>query len=704
MLVEEGLSMEAKATNLMKFLGKPIQFVIPIYQRKYSWDIKQCQQLWNDIVKVASEDSTDGHFMGSIVYVEKGLYNITSVPQVLVIDGQQRLTTISLVLTALAKAIDGKGAKEISKKKIENYYLFNNEEEGDLKYKLLLTQTNRETLKCLVEGHDLSTVDPSEKVLENYTFFENKILTSNLDVDTIFKGLSKLIIVDIALDRERDNPQLIFESLNSTGLDLTQADLIRNFVLMGLEAKEQDELYRKYWHPMECGFGQERYAENFDYFMRDFLTIKIGRIPNLGEIYREFKDYIFRMQNILIRDVVMDIHHYADLYCKLAFCRYEDKEILEGIQRVAELKYNVVYPFLVVVLDDYQNNIISKPDLIEILHLVESYILRRSICGIPTNSLNKTFANLRKEVRPESYLESVKAAFMMMDSYRRFPKDEEFRLALETKDLYHTRLISYVLDRLENHNRKEKVIISNFTIEHIMPQKDQLTPEWQIDLGANWKRVHDTYLHTLGNLTLTGYNSELGYSSFTRKQTMEGGFKDSPIRMNRYLASVARWDEEGIKARASHLSEMASDIWSYPTLSEDILNKYREKEDSESKKTYTLETHKPNLYGSGLEIFNILRARILSLDPRIREEIKKVYIAYKFDTNFVDLVPWKGTLEVTLNMPFSELVDSQKKARNTPRGTHWGNGDISIALTSVKDIDYVMTLIKQALDWQMNGD
>lgn len=275
--------MKATETNFLKFLKEPKQFVIPIYQRTYSWTLQQCQQLWHDILRVAGDETVSGHFIGSVVYIEHGLYHVTSVPQLLIIDGQQRLTTLSILLAVLSKAIETSGNNlEISRKKIENYYLFNNEKEGEARYKLLLTQTDKETFIRLLENRELPS-GSSRQIIENYHYFKSQIRKAEIDLNNLYQGISKLIIVDIALERERDNPQLIFESLNSTGLDLSQADLIRNYVLMGLAPKQQTEIYENYWYPMEQSFEKAGSTELFDRFMRDYLTVKYrsGTISNL---------------------------------------------------------------------------------------------------------------------------------------------------------------------------------------------------------------------------------------------------------------------------------------------------------------------------------------------------------------------------------------------------------------------------------------
>ncbi len=689
--------MKASETNFLKFLQGTKQFIIPIYQRKYSWTIQQCRQLWNDVVRAATEDQIKGHFVGSIVYIEKGLYQISSVPQLLVIDGQQRMTTLTLFLLALGKAIEESGQSfDMTKKKIMNYYLVNNDEEGELYNKLILTQSDKDTLISLIADKKIPE-EYSQRVYENYTFFLEQIKKSEIDLNKLYQGIAKLIVVDISLDRDHDNPQLIFESLNSTGLDLSQADLIRNFVLMKLEPKEQAELYKEYWHPMEKSFGNLNDAALFDRFMRDYLTVKTGRIPNIQQVYLSFKEYVFQSNDLTVQQIVEDIYRFSKHFVKLAFQTEKDKDINQVLVDINTLKVDVSYPFLLEVYDDYENQKISKSDFISILKLVEAYVFRRAICGVPTNSLNKTFATISKEVNKAEYLESVFAAFLLKDSYKRLPSDEEFVRELIIKDVYNFRNRNYLLRKLENFNRKEIVDIEAYTIEHIMPQNKNLSPEWRQDLGANWEEVQKTYLHTLGNLTLTRYNSELSDRPFKEKRDMEGGFADSPLRLNKGLGKLEAWNEDEITKRARTLADLALQVWQYPQLSEDVLSKYSKKYSDNETVTYTLADHQ-ELQGEMLVLFEKLSKRICNLDSSVRMEFKKLYIAFKTTTNFVDIVPQKSRLRLSLNMAFDEIQDPRGICKDVSNVGRWGNGDVEIGISSEDEIDYAMFLIKQSFE------
>lgn len=689
--------MKAVETNLLKFLQGTKQFIIPIYQRKYSWTINQCRQLWNDIVRSAEDENVKGHFVGSIVYIERGLYVTSSVPQLLVIDGQQRMTTLTLFLLALGKAIEESDqACDITKKKIMNYYLVNNDEEGELYHKLILTKSDKDTLINLISDKKFPD-EYSQRVYENFTFFLEVIKKSEIDLNKLYQGIAKLIVVDISLDRDHDNPQLIFESLNSTGLDLSQADLIRNFVLMKLEPKEQTDLYTEYWYPMERSFGNLNDSALFDRFMRDYLTVKTGKIPNILDVYAVFKDYVYHHSEQTVKDIIEDIYRFSKHFVKLAFQTEKDKSINQVLVDINTLKVDVSYPFLLEVYDDYEHQKLSKEDFIAILKLVEAYVFRRAICGVATNSLNKTFATIIKEINKESYLESTTAALLLKESHRRFPKNEEFVQELVIKDVYNFRNRNYLLRKLENFNRKEIVDIESYTIEHIMPQNQNLSSEWRHDLGENWEEVHKTYLHTLGNLTLTRYNSELSDRSFKEKRDLEGGFADSPLRLNKGLGKLDVWNEDEIFKRARLLADQALLVWEYPQLSNDVLSKYTKKDSEGEAVTYTINDH-PELQGEMLALFEELRKRICNMDSSVREEFKKMYIAYKTITNFVDIVPQKSKLRLSLNMPYADINDPKKLCKDVSNVGHWGNGDVEIGVSSADEIDYALFLIKQSFE------
>lgn len=694
--------MEAKETNFLKFLNRPMQLSIPIYQRTYSWKIKECEQLWKDIIKAGSDKYISGHFVGSIVYVEKGLYQVSALPRLLVIDGQQRLTSLSLLLSALCNHIkDNNIQSELNPDKIVSYYLLNDKEDGEEKYKLILTQTDKIALFKILDKLDLTDED-SIRIKENYDYFLSKIQETP-DLNTLYKGISKLIIIDVSLDREKDNPQLIFESLNSTGLELTQADLVRNFILMGLEKDEQEKLYKNYWHPMEKSFGHTENSELFDKFMRDYLTVKLNRIPNIKDIYTEFKKY---SANFDTQELVKDIFEYSKYFVNIALDKEPDNEIKEIFVDINDLKVDVSYPFILSVYKDYVNKKISKEDLIKILKLIESYVFRRAICGVPTNSLNKTFSTLYKQITQENYLESITALIILQDGYRRLPDNDEFKKELIIKDVYNFRNRNYLLRKIENFERKEKVDVETYTIEHIMPQNPNLSEGWKQELGENWKEIQKKYLHTIGNLTLTGYNSEYQDKLFKEKRDLKDkngtsiGFRNSPIRLNRYLENIDNWNEQKIIERADDIANIAIKIWIYPKIAQEVINKYKPEEEIEQEKpVYSLYDHEYLKEGEPMRpIFDEIRKKILNIDSSVRERPNKLYIAYKSITNFVDLVPQKRAMRLSVNIPFEKIIDPQGKCRDIRGIGKWGTGDSELKISSHEEIEYAMSIIKQAFD------
>ncbi|MFA6925260.1 MAG: DUF262 domain-containing protein [Bacteroidales bacterium] len=693
--------MKATEAKLIDFLKKSPQFIIPIYQRTYSWSEKECLQLWEDILRTGSNDKITAHFVGSIVYVEKGLYSVSSQSPLLVIDGQQRLTTVSLMIEALARALgENEPIEGFSAKKMRNYFLLNPLEEGEKKYKLILSQTDKTTLTSLLDQNSYPK-DFSVRVKANFDFFTEKITEEKDNLLAVCKGLAKLIIVDISLNRDQDNPQLIFESLNSTGRELSQADLIRNFILMGLEHELQSKLYDQYWRPMEIDFGQEGYAVYFDGFMRHYLTVKTGVIPKEREVYEAFKQYARSPEISSIEALVSDIRTFAGHYCAMALGAETNQELKMAFHDLRELKVDVAFPFLLEIYNDYKKDILSPDELLKIVRLVENYVFRRAICGIPTNSMNKTFGNFSRNLKKDRYLESVQANFMLLPSYRRFPDDEEFKREIKIKDVYNFRSRSYWLRRLENYNRKERVPVDEYTIEHIMPQNENLSATWRAELGPEWERIQKTYLHTLGNLTLTGYNSEYSDRPFIEKRNMKGGFSESPLKLNRSIADKETWAEKNIIERAESLSTQAIDVWFAPKIESSVLEEYKPKTELTE---YSIEDH-PHLASDPMKsVFKEFRKQVLALDPCVTETFLKLYVAYKAETNFVDIVPQAKRLRLSLNVTFAEINDPKGLCKDVSALGRWGNGDVEVGLSKIEEIPYIMSLVRQAFEKQIGQE
>ncbi|GAA8101433.1 hypothetical protein HpDR12_05140 [Helicobacter pylori] len=444
--------MEAKEATLLGFFkeNQNNQFVIPIYQRLYSWKKEQCEQLWDDIIKIGGNDKMNGHFIGSILYAR---VDDTHSSPLLIIDGQQRLTTITLLLIALRNH----SSDEVKRKEIESY-LINSNKDGDKKFRLILSESDKDTLLFLIDKNKREPSEPSLKIVENFKLFEKWIRKNTDKLETIFKGLEKLMIVWIALKKEKDDPQLIFESMNSKGIELTQTDLIRNYIIMETEVEKQENFYNQYWRAMEEDFKQNETL--FNRFVRHYLTIKIGKIPNEKRVYEAFKDYQ-QKEGIEIEDLLKDLQKYCGYFCQIAFKKEADKDLNKALSFLVDLEMDVVYPLLLELYSDYSDGVLSKQDFIPIIYLTESYICRRAVCGLGTNSLNKVFPSFTKHIQKDEYFKSLKAHFGSLTGNQKFPNDFEFKDSLITIDFYHFKKNKYFLERLENFDTKEPVDTQN---------------------------------------------------------------------------------------------------------------------------------------------------------------------------------------------------------------------------------------------------
>lgn len=688
--------MDARKGNIYEILNGNKQFLIPVYQRYYSWDIQQCTRLWNDIAEMQKKGKV-GHFVGSIVNIAEQAMP-TGVQKYMIIDGQQRMTTLSLLLLALRDyAIKNPDDTTINARRIDNMLLKNEYESGDERYKLLLTETDRDILMRLVEEKPIPD-DTRSRLLDNYKFFAGKIADKELQPAEVYESIGKLQIVNITLDRTVDDAQAIFENLNSTGKELSESDLIRNYVLMGLEPTEQTYVYEHLWRPMELLFVYETQDSVMDRFFRDYLTMKITRIPKQDRVYEEFKLYHLNCEFGTIRELCQDLLTYAKYYTDMVFKRSSNPALKSLYEDINDLRMEVSYPFLLKVHNDYAEGIISEDDLKLIIRLCISYVFRRSICDIPTNSLNKTFATLRNEIRQDDYVNSIKAFFVMRDDYKEFPNDDKFTAVFVSRDIYTMRSRNFILSHLENYGNKAPIIIENYTIEHIMPQNNSLSPEWQQMLGANWREVQKTYLHTIGNLTLTAYNSEMSDHPFMVKMDMEGGFKESALRLNAYVVKLTEWNEQRIKERASLLADKAKQIWAFPDMTAAELAPYQTVEKPAER--YSLETYDTNVFTKTL--FEVLDRRIQNLSPDVKREFKKLYVAYKLDTNFVDIVFQKQRLRISVNMKFSEVIDPNGICRDITGLGRWGNGDVELYMEHTSDVDQIMEIVEQSYRLQVD--
>lgn len=566
--------MQAGETTLNKLLNTSRQFIVPIFQRNYSWQKSQYEQLWFDILRASKFKEKQNHFIGSIVYIDMGT-PAGRPQQLLLIDGQQRLTTISILLCAIKDYVQkfNLETKLINLAKIKNQFLYNSDEIDEDKYKLLLNVQDKETYIKLIDNTIFTVNKPATNIIKCYEFFYERIedfIKQYGQIDEIYAGIFKLSLVSISLDKDSDNPQMIFESMNSTGKDLSQTDLLRNYLLMDLTPEKQTRLYKTYWKPMEELFGEDIYKNDvnkFDYFIRDFLILKsdTGYICKINNVYENFKRY-YLDNNCEKFAVLRDLFTYAKYYACIDLLQENDDELKLYWQEFKKLDSHVVYPFLLKLYDDYSRQILIKEDFKKILQVVISYLWRRAICEIPTNSLSKTFATLYQAVDKDDYVNSVIKAFVFKSSYKRFPSDYEVREKLQTKDIYHFRLRKYLLEALENYYHKEPIDLNtaNYTIEHIMPQNIEHNLSWQKMLGEDWQEVHSLYLHSLGNLTITGYNAEMSNKSFGEKVNGESGFKHSHLKLNESIVQCDVWNKKAIQRRTNILTDIILKIWKYP--------------------------------------------------------------------------------------------------------------------------------------------
>ncbi|WP_343330358.1 DUF262 domain-containing protein [Polaribacter staleyi] len=563
--------MKANETKVEDFLSSnKTQFVIPVYQRNYDWSTSQCKQLLDDILEVGTSKRTNAHFIGSVVYVHDDVYTSSRIKELTVIDGQQRLTTLTLIyltLYRLAIEMDDKALEA----EISETYLTNKFAPEEEKLKLRPTENNDKAIKYLLRSDSNEEFNDFSKVIDNFNYFKSRITAENIEY--VLKGLSKLMFVEISLDREKDDPQRIFESLNSTGLELSQADLIRNYILMGLNRKSQNKIYNNYWEIIEkLAKDESLNTSKVSDFIRDYLTLVNNKIPNKSKVYLEFKAKFPTTDLEELENNLLPIKSLVKYYNKLLNPKNEsDREIRTQLEYINRLEVNVAFPFLMKVYEDYSENIIDKQTFIKVLDFIQSFAWRRFILGLPTNALNKIFMTLYEKIDKDNYLVSLQKWLLKRPGSQRFPKNNELIESLKLKDVYNVKSKNrtYLLERLENFENKEPVKIegnTDITIEHIFPQNPD--PKWKIDLGTDeYNFIKETYLNTIGNLTLSGNNGKLGNKIFTYKRDLENaGYKDSRLWLNKYLSIAEKWNKTEIERRFDLLAERFLKIWEYPAI------------------------------------------------------------------------------------------------------------------------------------------
>lgn len=558
--------MKGSETKLLEYMeGSKKRFVIPVYQRNYDWKMENCKQLYDDLVTVVRSNRRS-HFFGSIVssYQPNGRYS-----EYLVIDGQQRLTTVSLLLLAMYNLLkQGKvsAQTETMAQEIFEDYLVDKHQPKETRIKLKPVKNDQSAFGKLFDAEEDHVKNSNLTV--NYAYFYNRIQKEEITIDQLYDALFTLEIINIELTHD-DNPQLIFESLNSTGVALSEGDKIRNFILMGLPAKEQNDYYERYWNKIEV-------CTDYDVslFVRDYLSVKQQIIPSMNKVYFTFKSYV-QTSAAETEALLKDLLAYAKWYEILLKGKTTDKQLNACINRLNRLETTVTRPFFLEILRLHSENKLTIGEVREIFLFAENYLFRRTICDLPTNALNKIFLMLHKEIvrfdgTEENYVAKFKYALLSRGDRGRFPDDNEFTDAFAARQVYqmNSKNKIYILERFENFGTIEDKDIyrhfddGDYSIEHIMPQ--HLTPAWIKALGEDYEQIHEQWLHRIANLTLTGYNSKYSNSPFAEKRDTQNGFRESGLRLNTWIAQQDNWGLPELEKRSQMLMERALTIWAMP--------------------------------------------------------------------------------------------------------------------------------------------
>lgn len=551
--------------------GKRTRFVIPVYQRNYDWKQEQCGRLFDDLVEVA-KTGRDEHFFGSIV-------SQTPRGERVIIDGQQRITTVFLLLAAVRSQLREKVVASESPEladDIDEDYLIDRKHKKQQKLRLKLVKSDSEAFGAILDEKEGGYI-PESNITQNFLYFKNRIASMDITVDELYRAIQSLCVIDITLDPP-DDAQLIFESLNSTGLDLSEADKIRNFVLMNLDQERQEEYYENYWNAVE---------RNTDYkvseFIRFYLAAREGKTPAIKKVYPAFRSYAvkhFRNPSedglcIDTKALLEELLRYSKHYHSCIHFDTGSKDIDSALRSICLFDASVTHPYLLNLLEYRSEGSIDDEAVSEVLWVIDSYLFRRWVCGVGTNALNKIFETLHTDALKgvkdgAEYEDVVKYLITHKGGTGRFPEDNEFLYALDTRDFYRIQNRKYYLyDRLENGRSNERISVveglenGDFSVEHIMPQT--LSAEWKKALGEDWERIHEEWLHKLANLTITAYNSDYSNRPFEKKRDMEKGFADSGFRMNQWIAKQGSWGEPQMKEREGLLEKQFLKLWSYPT-------------------------------------------------------------------------------------------------------------------------------------------
>lgn len=670
------------------------QFIVPVFQRDYSWTEVHCEQLWQDILQISEDPSEREHFLGSLVYIPT-VDSTASFTRWLLIDGQQRLTTLTLLLIALHDYITETrwtGSKDgPTAKRVEAYYLKNVQEEGDRAHKLVLRKHDHESLSALLDGLEIGS-QKLDRIQENYLVFRERM--KEVDLEALYRGIRRLVFVEVTLVRGADDPHLIFESLNSTGLTLSQSDLIRNFILMRLTEPEQTRLYKSYWNQIEILFRDSE--KTFDAFIRDFLALrmKASKQERSNQIYSAFRRQFAR---------VGSNYEQLEAFLKelVRFARYHaafsvGAKAPHGLTRpLARLRGLVDVPAILCMrlFDCYERlETLSGAEFAEAIKLLESYILRRAVCGFQTRGYWMEFARVTYRISDENPLVSLKVNLARLPENYTFPDDNTFREGLESNDIYHKRVCFHLLDGLENHDSKELTDTSTYSIEHVLPQNENLNSSWRKMLGKQWRDIQHEWLNRLGNLTLTGYNSTYSDRSFEEKKNIKGGFAESSVRLNKFVREQDKWTGNEIRDRGQELARLALKAWPTLSVNQTLIDaaKLAELRDLASRK----DVADVSMSTRARQLFEILRVKIQSIDPNAIEMAERRSVSYHGPTFFLEVLPRKNRILLLLALEFNEIEDSTGLIQDTSDWKFFTNAAYD---TSVVVIAYDETNIDNAI-------
>jgi uncharacterized protein with ParB-like and HNH nuclease domain/predicted transport protein len=692
--------MQALHREFTKIINGTTQFTIPVFQRDYAWAESNCEQLWNDIIRVGTSDISRVHFLGSLVYVPTG-ESSAGFTQYQVIDGQQRLTTWTLLMIALRDHIVETGFSGAedgpTAKRIDAYFLKNEQEDRERRYKLILRRHDESSLRALIDGRDLPS-DASENISDNYDLFRGLLKT--VDPALVYRGLGRLIVVDVKLDAT-DNPQLVFESLNSTGVDLSQSDLIRNFILMRLPEKEQTKLYNDRWSKIETLFrGSDR---TFDAFARDYLALRThaSKQEKASNIYRAFREVFdeFVAKDGSLDKLLEHMQRHATYYAAFSLSVGVPKPLQTSMSRLKSL---VDVPAILVMhlFECHQKlRTMTEAEFQEALALLESYVLRRSICDGQTRGYWQIFADIAEEIDVKKPLSSLKGILASQHESYRYPSDPEFQRCLKDRDLYNTRICWHVLEQLENHGSKEITDTSALQIEHIVPQNPKLNAAWQKMLGKNWRDVQQAWLHRLGNLTLTGYNSKYSDRSFEDKKTIDDGFEESAVRLNKFVRDQKKWTEAEMQRRSGLLASRAVKVWpplvADPALVKEI-QKARLRRRAAKKNVEAV-----SMTEYARELFDLLRVRVKKLDSDVTEMAETKSVSYHAPVFFLEVLPRKDYLTLLLPLEFNEVTDASGIVKDVTQWKFITNSQYScgvlLSVENPADIEAALPFVHQAM-------